>query len=379
MTTSITRELRLELDNLNRQVFGNSFSPKVNTNGIEAVECNSQGSAGSQLSNNQSPANFTTEISYKTFNQNSEEDAHLDRIYNLPNDQPSDKGGLRYTMKSSSSNMNAEVFIWENPLHQLSPTTTTTKEPTPSSKYLAENKNPFYAKDFLQTLTPDEQNELEYDGEIIDEVTGKKSITPIRLIRKKDDYVGNKSTRSDNASKRSSNIFRNDSETDSDHSEKAMNDLMKTSMLSETNPFLMDIAASLEESADSAQTIVAGTLDSQESFVDEEASEADTNIVLPNETTTLPPPHEFGGGNPFLMFLCLALLLQHRNYVMKNNMDYNEMAMHFDKMVRKHNVVRVLNQARRLYADYLKSQSLQRVNASTIPNNVKADMRRQLI
>jgi TBC1 domain family member 25 len=35
-------------------------------------------------------------------------------------------------------------------------------------------------------------------------------------------------------------------------------------------------------------------------------------------------------------------------------MDYNEMAIHFDKMVRKHNVLKVLNQARRLYQDYLR-------------------------
>lgn len=69
----------------------------------------------------------------------------------------------------------------------------------------------------------------------------------------------------------------------------------------------------------------------------------------------LPPPSEFGGGNPFLMFLCLTLLLQHRNVIMKRNMDYNEIAMHFDKMVRKHDVTRVLNQARRMYIDYLKS------------------------
>jgi hypothetical protein len=37
-----------------------------------------------------------------------------------------------------------------------------------------------------------------------------------------------------------------------------------------------------------------------------------------------------------------------------NNLDYNEMAMHFDKMVRKHNVNKVLIQARRLYQDYLR-------------------------
>lgn len=68
----------------------------------------------------------------------------------------------------------------------------------------------------------------------------------------------------------------------------------------------------------------------------------------------LPPPAEFGGGNPFMIFLCLTLLLQHRDFVMKNRMDYNELAMHFDKMVRRHNVSRVLNQARALFADYLK-------------------------
>lgn len=70
---------------------------------------------------------------------------------------------------------------------------------------------------------------------------------------------------------------------------------------------------------------------------------------------TLPPPLEFGGGNPFLMFLCLTLLLQHRDFVMKSGLDYNEMAMHFDKMVRKHNVTRTLNQARHMYAEYLTS------------------------
>jgi hypothetical protein len=90
----------------------------------------------------------------------------------------------------------------------------------------------------------------------------------------------------------------------------------------------------------------------------EEAAEVNNVNVMENMNQRvggiLPPPHEFGGGNPFLMFLCLTLLLQHRDYVMKSGMDYNEMAMHFDKMVRKHNVIRVLNQARRMYAEYLK-------------------------
>ncbi|BES88981.1 TBC [Nesidiocoris tenuis] len=71
----------------------------------------------------------------------------------------------------------------------------------------------------------------------------------------------------------------------------------------------------------------------------------------------LPPPNEFGGGNPFLMFLCLTVLTQHRDPIMRQGMDYNEMAMHFDKMVRKHDVTRVLNQARHMYESYLKQFS----------------------
>lgn len=365
MTTSITRELRLELDNLNRQVFGNSFSPKVNNiNGFETKD--SPQSAGSHISNNRSPANFSTDISYKKLNQNSEDDAQLDKIYSLPNDKHPNEvietGGLdKQWKRPSSSSINAEVFVWENPLH-VSPTV---QEPSTSkSHFYTDSKNPFHEKDFLQTLTPDEQTELEYDGEIIDEITGKKSITPIRLIRKKEDSIGGGGS----SSKRNSSVFRNDSETDSsENSEKVLNDLMKTSMLSETNPFLMDLTSSLEENADTTQVIdniaTSTTANNQDVFIDEEASEAETetnSVVLDKEAPSLPCPMEFGGGNPFLMFLCLSLLLQHRNFVMKNNMDYNEMAMHFDKMVRKHNVVRVLNQARRMYADYLKSQNFQR-------------------
>lgn len=79
----------------------------------------------------------------------------------------------------------------------------------------------------------------------------------------------------------------------------------------------------------------------------------------------LPPPNEFGGGNPFLMFLCITVLLQHREHIMGKGMDYNEMAMHFDKMVRKHNVNKVLNQARQMYARYIKQHTIaqQKVNS----------------
>lgn len=71
----------------------------------------------------------------------------------------------------------------------------------------------------------------------------------------------------------------------------------------------------------------------------------------------LPPPAEFGYGNPFLMFLCLTLLTQQRDHIMRNRMDYNDLAMHFDKMVRRHNVFKVLRQAQSQYAFYLRNQA----------------------
>lgn len=71
---------------------------------------------------------------------------------------------------------------------------------------------------------------------------------------------------------------------------------------------------------------------------------------------SLPPPQEFGKGNPFMLFLCLSVLLEHRDHIIKNSLDYNELAMHFDRLVRRHNLSRVLQRAKALFADYLQSE-----------------------
>lgn len=42
-----------------------------------------------------------------------------------------------------------------------------------------------------------------------------------------------------------------------------------------------------------------------------------------------------------MLFLCLAILLEHRDHIMRNGLDYNELAMHFDRLVRKHHLGRV--------------------------------------
>ncbi|XP_051510110.1 TBC1 domain family member 25 [Myxocyprinus asiaticus] len=71
---------------------------------------------------------------------------------------------------------------------------------------------------------------------------------------------------------------------------------------------------------------------------------------------SLPPPQEFGKGNPFMLFLCLSILLEHRDHIVKNSLDYNELAMHFDRLVRRHNLGRILQRAKSLFADYLLSE-----------------------
>lgn len=83
---------------------------------------------------------------------------------------------------------------------------------------------------------------------------------------------------------------------------------------------------------------------------------AEENISSSSHTIKrprLPPPDELACGNPFLIFLCVAVLMQHRDSVMAKSLDANEIAMHFDRLVRRHNVERVLSQARTLYYKYL--------------------------
>lgn len=81
-------------------------------------------------------------------------------------------------------------------------------------------------------------------------------------------------------------------------------------------------------------------------------------IKVNSKPPKLPSPQEFGHGNPFLMFMCLTILLQHRDHIFKNQMDYNDLAMHFDKMLRKHNAFKVVQQAQTMFATYIKSQQM---------------------
>ena len=53
--------------------------------------------------------------------------------------------------------------------------------------------------------------------------------------------------------------------------------------------------------------------------------------------------------NPFLLFLCLTLFIENRDYIISKQLDSDDIACYFDKMIRKHNCKHVLNRARYLY------------------------------
>ncbi|CAF2746620.1 unnamed protein product [Rotaria sp. Silwood2] len=58
--------------------------------------------------------------------------------------------------------------------------------------------------------------------------------------------------------------------------------------------------------------------------------------------------------NLFLLFLCVSILLAHRNFLLKQtNLDEQEISIHFDRYRRRHNGERILSYARTFYAQYI--------------------------
>lgn len=72
------------------------------------------------------------------------------------------------------------------------------------------------------------------------------------------------------------------------------------------------------------------------------------------ESIELPSPEVLGCGNPFLMFVCLSLLLNEKETLLSTKFEYDDLVMHFDKLVRKHDTSKVLSKAMSLFAAYLK-------------------------
>ncbi|OWR50633.1 hypothetical protein KGM_211124 [Danaus plexippus plexippus] len=341
MTTSMTRELRLELEHLDRQVFGNSYVNRC------SMICDSPSDS---TSTEDKPAEYA----------DAKGDTVATDAVELRAEVVDPNGTVKKPLDTIKCNARSaeDIYLWENPLHRNTPTTRTTAS---------------------CPQTPDEQAELDFDGdtgEIFEEHSGKKSITPIRLLRK------NHSLEPQEPSRNRRHSMTHSSE--SDYSEKDPVDSTETVTAKNINQeplhlkshkFFSNMSHELENAKKNCESLlsvkqtnlqsVASTINNFQKKCEVFKPPVQKNTTVStisdnsvkNSISSLPSPAVFGGGNPFLMYLCLTVLLQHRDYIMRNRMDYNELAMHFDKMVRKHNVNRVLNQARQMYAMYLKQQA----------------------
>ncbi|KAI8428058.1 hypothetical protein MSG28_002346 [Choristoneura fumiferana] len=322
MTTSMTRELRLELEHLDRQVFGPSYRALAD-----------------------SPSDSTSA------GERAVRDRHPDTLPNhtlgtrpdaTEAPETTKRSPLLDTIKSNARSAE-DIYLWENPLHRNTPTTRTTAS---------------------CPQTPDEQAELELDdsGEIFETHSGKTSVTPIRLVRSARREPRPRAPPPEPARAR-------DSDSDSSERDAPPAPDRPDAAVSRSNKFFSNMSQELENAKKNCESL----LNAKPSNLNSVASTIN-NFQKKYESLKppagrgggagaaqgpggLPAPASFGGGNPFLMFLCLTVLLQHRDYVMRNRMDYNELAMHFDKMVRKHDVNRVLAQARHMYALYLKQHA----------------------
>ena len=80
----------------------------------------------------------------------------------------------------------------------------------------------------------------------------------------------------------------------------------------------------------------------------------------------LPHPRYLNDGSPFPLFLCLAVLLNNRDNILINKMDYPMLAMFFDKMSRKHDSTKILLRAKSLFIEYIRAY----LDGQTVdPNN----------
>ncbi|CAH0404935.1 unnamed protein product [Chilo suppressalis] len=340
MTTSMTRELRLELEHLDRQVFGQSYVNRC------SLVCDSP--SDSTSTEEKPTTNCTEEKRSGLITDNLRTLTETTDLTEIPKKSPQFE-----TIKSNARSAE-DIFLWENPLHRNTPTTRTTAS---------------------CPQTPDEQAELDFDGdtgEIFEEHSGKKSITPIRLLRKNQSLEPQELSRDTGRS----NTQSSESDSSDKESEPTANIKNNQKDATATSKFFSNMSQELENAKRNCESLlnakqpnlhsVASTINSFQKKYEVFKPPATKTVAAPAANSdlstrysinNLPPPTLFGGGNPFLMFLCLTVLLQHRDYIMRNRMDYNELAMHFDKMVRKHNVNRVLNQARQMYAIYLKQQA----------------------
>lgn len=84
------------------------------------------------------------------------------------------------------------------------------------------------------------------------------------------------------------------------------------------------------------------------------AFESSDSHKNPPQRSVFPHPDEFGFGNPFLMFAAFTMILQHRDHIIKNKLDFDSIVMLFDRKVRKNDVHAILRGTKAAYEQYRK-------------------------
>ncbi|GFR15391.1 TBC1 domain family member 25 [Trichonephila clavata] len=326
MTTSMTRELRMELENLNRQLPGSFLQRSIT---IDSEDLDSP----------RSPDCFESTRDSLRYSQ------HLHNI-----DQSVEDDAPESWTSDDLSGMDQ--------ICRLGSTKKMHKHP----EYLHLNGSDG-GEDSTYCCTPDEQFDIDFDvqvkpnsdipcnGEILENEESEdkngcachlKSVIPIRLVH----------------SPGIDNRFQRHGSDSSDSLSESCPGRIESD--NEYAALSVQSAGYISENASKERLLSDEKTYRKKTSLLQDSTDAMANSCIEaleysgkSQKTSLPSPYELGGGNPFMLFLCLTLLLQHRDMIMKSRMDYNELAMHFDKMVRKHNVHRVLHQARAMFREYL--------------------------
>uniref|UniRef100_A0A183TU34 Rab-GAP TBC domain-containing protein n=1 Tax=Schistocephalus solidus TaxID=70667 RepID=A0A183TU34_SCHSO len=79
-------------------------------------------------------------------------------------------------------------------------------------------------------------------------------------------------------------------------------------------------------------------------------------IHMKDWVVELPPPDQLGRGNPFLLFICVSMLLEYRERILTEVNEASDLFHIFQQMTRQHNHISIVNRARALFDAYLRNQ-----------------------
>ncbi|XP_018652109.1 gtpase activating protein-related [Schistosoma mansoni] len=82
-------------------------------------------------------------------------------------------------------------------------------------------------------------------------------------------------------------------------------------------------------------------------------------IHIKTNVTHLPPPNQFGQGNPFLLFLSLSLILEYKEVIMLEIKEPGDIIQFYQQQSGKHNSSRILYRAKKLFNKYLEENNFQ--------------------